>query len=64
MLDDATLLPPLPLIHERLTRNAKERSRLRTLLRLAVEARDDACKPLNPLSGGSSKVRPHTNERK
>jgi hypothetical protein len=42
MYDDATLLPPLPLIHSRLTRNAKERHRLRTLLRLAIEARDDA----------------------
>jgi hypothetical protein len=40
MFDEETLLPPLPTIHARLTRNARERSRLRTLLRLAIEAED------------------------
>jgi hypothetical protein len=40
MFDEETLLPPLPIIHARLTRNARERSRLRMLLRLAIEAED------------------------
>jgi hypothetical protein len=38
MYDDATLLPPASLIHERLTFNARERHRLRTLLRLVRHA--------------------------
>jgi hypothetical protein len=37
-----SLLPPLREIHTRLTINARERHRLRTLLRLAVEAQEDA----------------------
>ncbi|MGP0069144.1 MAG: hypothetical protein ACLQGP_36785 [Isosphaeraceae bacterium] len=41
MFDDETLLPPLPVIQERLTRNQREEKRLRTLLRLAIEAKDD-----------------------
>jgi hypothetical protein len=41
MFDESTLLPPLPLIHERLTRNIQERDRLRTLLRLAVAAQQE-----------------------
>ena len=41
MHDDATLLPPLPVIHENLTLNRREHYRLRTLLRLAVEAQKD-----------------------
>lgn len=36
MTDDAPLLPPVRLIHERLTRNQRERQLLRTLLRLAI----------------------------
>jgi hypothetical protein len=41
MYDDATLLPSVTLIYERLTRNQRERHRLRTLLRLARHASDD-----------------------
>jgi hypothetical protein len=37
MVDDVSLLPPLGVIHDRLTRNQQERRRLRTLLRLAIE---------------------------
>ena len=40
MTDDTTLLPPVRLIHERLTSNQRERARLRVLLRLALEAAD------------------------
>ena len=42
MRDDATLLPPIGEINRRLTINAREERRLRTLLKLAIEARDDA----------------------
>jgi len=41
MYDDATLLPTVSLIHERLTLNQRERHRLRTLLRLARDAAED-----------------------
>jgi hypothetical protein len=36
------LLPPLHEIHRRLTINARERHRLRMLLKLAIEAQEDA----------------------
>jgi hypothetical protein len=39
---DDTLLPPPHEIHARLTLLAREQRRLRTLLRLIIEARDDA----------------------
>jgi hypothetical protein len=42
MTDETTLLPSLRIIHERLTRNQRERRRLRTLLKLAIEVADDA----------------------
>src|SRR4051812_35845919 len=46
MFDDATLLPPVSLIHERLTRNQRERNRLRILLRLARNAAEEwRCQP-------------------
>jgi hypothetical protein len=41
MYDDATLLPPAHLIHERLSRNQRERHRLHTLLRLVRHAEED-----------------------
>ncbi len=37
MNDNASLLPPVRVINERLTHNQRERRRLRTLLRLAIE---------------------------
>jgi hypothetical protein len=42
MYDDLALKLPVGEINKRLTRNARERDRLRTLLRVAVEAREDA----------------------
>jgi hypothetical protein len=42
MCDDLALALPIGEINKRLTRNARERERLRTLLRVALEARDDA----------------------
>jgi hypothetical protein len=42
MNDDATLLPSIGEINRRLTILARQQNRLRTLLRLAVEAREDA----------------------
>jgi hypothetical protein len=42
MFDDATLLPPVGEINKRLTVVARQQHRLRRLLKLAVEARDDA----------------------
>jgi hypothetical protein len=42
MYDDLALTLPVSEINKRLTRNARERDRLRTLLRVAVEARKDA----------------------
>jgi hypothetical protein len=42
MCDETTLYPPPPLIHARLTSIAREQRRLRALLNLAIEARDDA----------------------
>jgi hypothetical protein len=39
--DDVPLLPPIALINEKLTVNQRERRRLRTLLKLAVEEADD-----------------------
>jgi hypothetical protein len=41
------LLPPARVIHDRLTKNERERRRLRTLLRLVIEARDDAAREAN-----------------
>ena len=42
MFDDATLLPPVSEINKRLTVVVRQQHRLRRLLKLAVEARDDA----------------------
>lgn len=42
MYDDLALMLPVGEINKRLTRNARERDRLRTMLRVAVEAREDA----------------------
>jgi hypothetical protein len=42
MYDDLALKLSIGEINERLTRNARERDRLRTMLRVAVEAREDA----------------------
>jgi hypothetical protein len=42
MYDDLALKLPVSEINKRLTRNARERDRLRILLRVAVEAREDA----------------------
>ncbi len=42
MYDDLALTLPINEINRRLTRNARERERLRTMLRVAVEAREDA----------------------
>ncbi|MFI5454205.1 MAG: hypothetical protein ACHRXM_02020 [Isosphaerales bacterium] len=41
MSHDAPLLPPVRVINERLTQNQRERRRLRTLLRLAIEVGDE-----------------------
>ena len=41
MHDDDPLLPPLPVIRDRLTRNQRERSLLRALFRLAVRTAGD-----------------------
>jgi hypothetical protein len=35
------LIPPAPIVRERLSRNLRERRRLRSLLRLAVQAAQD-----------------------
>jgi hypothetical protein len=45
MTDEVTLLPPIRIINERLTRNERERRRLRTLLRLAIEVDDERRAP-------------------
>jgi hypothetical protein len=42
MYDDLALALPIDEINRRLTRNARERDRLRIMLRVAVEAREDA----------------------
>jgi hypothetical protein len=39
--DGVNLLPPIALINEQLTRNERERRRLRTLLKLAIEEADE-----------------------
>jgi hypothetical protein len=44
MYDDLALRIPIGEINKRLTRNARERDRLRTMLRVAVEAGEDAGK--------------------
>ncbi len=44
MHDDLALKLPIAEINTRLTRLARERDRLRALLKIAVEARDDAAK--------------------
>jgi hypothetical protein len=41
------LLPSVRTIHDRLTKNERERRRLRTLLKLAIEVRDDAQREAN-----------------
>jgi hypothetical protein len=41
MTDNSALLPPIRLITQRLTQNQRERRRLRTLLRLALEVDDE-----------------------
>lgn len=41
MHQDEPLLPPLSVIQERLTRNQRERSLLRSLFRLAIRAAKD-----------------------
>jgi hypothetical protein len=41
MYDDATLLPSAHVIHERLSRNSRERHRLHVLLRLVRHAEED-----------------------
>jgi hypothetical protein len=41
MYDDATLLPPAHVIHERLSLNQRERHRLQTLLRLVRHVEED-----------------------
>jgi hypothetical protein len=42
MYDDLALMLPVAEINKRLTRNARERDRLRAMLRIVLEARDDA----------------------
>ena len=42
MYDDLALKLPIEEINRQLTRNARERHRLQTLLRLTVEAQEDA----------------------
>ncbi len=51
------LLPPPQAIHERLTRNQRERRRLRALLRLVNQETEDKSSPPAPLAG-------HVNARK
>jgi hypothetical protein len=41
MADATSLLPPIRVIHDHLTRNQRERRQLRTLLRLALEVSDE-----------------------
>jgi hypothetical protein len=41
MADDPSLIPPLPVIRERLARNRKEARLLRGLLRLSIKAAED-----------------------
>jgi hypothetical protein len=53
MYDDLALLLPVCEINKRLTRNARERNRLRTMLRIAFETREDAKR------FGSEKCRAH-----
>lgn len=59
MSDETSLLPPIGLIHERLTRNERERRLLRTLQRLALReheesgnSRHTAPAPRQPAAGG------------
>jgi hypothetical protein len=42
MHDDLSLTLPIGEINRRLTRNARERDRLQSLLRVALQAREDA----------------------
>jgi hypothetical protein len=48
MSEDDRLLPPEQVIHERLTRNQRERRLLRTLLRLIVDKDRDQATPDRP----------------
>jgi hypothetical protein len=53
MSETASLLPPIGVIHERLTRNQRERAILRTLLKLSVRAeQEQERKPLFRDQGG------------
>jgi hypothetical protein len=46
MSDVSTLIPPADVIHERLTKNQRERKVLRDLLRLSVRATEVDLKPV------------------
>ena len=48
MADDKSLLPPLPVVRDHLTRNQRERSILRALFRLAVHATQKKSEPKPP----------------
>jgi hypothetical protein len=56
MPNDESLIPPLPVIQDRLTRNQRERSLLRALFRLALrterdQPRHDAHEPHHEAGG-------------
>jgi hypothetical protein len=57
MYDDATLLPPAQVIHERLSLNQRERHRLNALLRLVRHAEEDR-RPPAPADPRPEAVRP------
>lgn len=59
MYDDLALALPIREINKRLTRNARERDRLRTMLRVAVEARKDAENFGSALPPSASKAEPN-----
>jgi hypothetical protein len=54
MSNEASLLPPLTMIHERLTRNQRERHRLRTLLRLAIEVDNERRETIDACSSSDA----------